>query len=175
MQLAPALSVTPAGSESETLVSVASEGPALVATIVYVAPPPGVYVVLPSVFVTLSAACAESPSLSEPLPLAPDAASFAVAELTSGSSARSGANATGAVNTSVLPPPATIVAPLAPKLVSPPAPVTVPQLELPLAAQRTSALNVTPVGSASLTETSSASLEPVLATVIVYVAVPPGV
>ena len=125
--------------------------------------------------VTVSTACAARTSLSEPLPLAPDAASLAVAEFTRGSSARSDAKATGTLNTNELPAPAAIVAPLALKLACPLAPVTVPHVELPLAVQRTLPLKLTPAGSASSTETSNASLEPVLATVTVYVAAPPGV
>ena len=71
------------------------------------------------------------------------------------------------MNTSELPPPLTIVAPVALKLVCPRLPVTVPQVELPLAVHVTLPVNVTPVGSASSTETSSASVKPVLATVTV--------
>src|SRR5438105_15020096 len=112
-----------------------------------------------------SEACGSRPSLSEPLPLAPDAVSLAVAEFTRGSSARLDAKATGTLNTSELPAPAAIIAPLALKL--PLAVVTEPQVETPLALQTTLPFTATPAGSVSSTETSSASLDPVVATVMV--------
>ena len=55
-QVALALSVTPAGNGSDTVTLPAFDGPPLVTTTVYVALPPGVYVGLPSVLVTASAA-----------------------------------------------------------------------------------------------------------------------
>ena len=85
------------------------------------------------------------------------------------------ANATGTVNTSVFAPPASTRAAVAPKLVWPVVPVTVPQLDVPLATQVAFAESVTPAGTASATVTLSASDSPVFATVTVYVAVPPGV
>ena len=95
-QVAFALSVTPAGNGSESVTLFAFDGPALVTTTVYVAVPPGVYVALPSVLVTASAATAARASLSEPVAGA-DAGSVAVAVFTSGFVRRPAANETGAV------------------------------------------------------------------------------
>ena len=58
-----------------------------------------------------------------------------------------------------------IRAPVAPNDVCPAAPVTVPQLAVPVAAHVTAALSVTPVGSASLTAMSVASDGPAFVTV----------
>ena len=71
------------------------------------------------------------------------------------------------MNTSELPPPATIVAPVALKLVCPVLPVTVPQLAPPAATHVTSAVSVTPAGSVSATDTLSASVKPLSVTVTV--------
>ncbi len=114
---------------------------------------------------TTSDTCADSVSRSVALPVAPDARSTAVAVFTSGSSARFAANATGTVNTSELTVPAPMPAPVAPKPDWPAAPVTVPQVAMPLAAHVTVPASVTPTGSASFTVTSSASDAPVLRTV----------
>ena len=78
-----------------------------------------------------------------------------------------GANVTGTVKTSVFAPPASTRAAVAPKLVWPVVPVTVPQLDEPLATQVALAARVTPAGSASVTFTLSASDRPVFATVTV--------
>ena len=142
---------------------------------VYVAVPPGVYVALPSVLVTASVTFDDRTSLSLPLAVLPLARSVALAELTSGSVVRPDANATGTVKTSELAPPASMRAAVAPKLVCPVVPVTVPQRDDPLATQLALAPSVTPAGSASVTFTLSASERPVFTTVTVYVAVPPGV
>ena len=99
--------------------------------------------------------------------MAPDARSLAVAAFTSGSACKFEAKATGTVNTSELVTPAPIVAFVALKLVCPLPPVTVPQFALPLAVQMTLAVSVTPAGSASATDTLSASVRPVLVTVTV--------
>ena len=66
-QVAFAVRVTPAGNGSESVTLPAFDGPAFVTTTVYVALPPGVYVALPSVLVTASAATAASVSLSDPV------------------------------------------------------------------------------------------------------------
>ena len=129
--------------------------------------PPGVYVALPSVLVTANETCGERASLSVPEPVAPESRSVAVAVLSSGSVVIAAANATGAVNTSELPAPAAICAPVAPKLVWPARPVTVPQLALPFATQVAFAVSVTPAGNASLTVTLVASDRPPCVTVTV--------
>ncbi len=77
------------------------------------------------------------------------------------------AKATGTVKTSVFAPPVSTRAAAAPKLVCPVVPVTVPQLDVPLAVQVAFAASVTPAGSASATVTLSASDKPVFATVTV--------
>ena len=136
--------------------------------------PPGVYVALPSVLTTLSATCAASASLSDPL-AGGDAGSVAVAVLTSGFVVSEDANATGTVKVSALPAPAATVAPVVPKLACPVVPVTVPQFDVPLATQTALAPRVTPAGSGSVTVTLAAFDGPALVTTTVYVAVPPGV
>ncbi len=133
-------------------------------TIVYVVVVPGATLTTPSVLVIARSACAASVSLSVALPLAPEARSFAVAVLSSGLSARLAANETGTVNVRKLPAPALTCAPVAPKLVCGAMPVTTPQLAVPVAAQVTAPLKVTPAGSVSPTVTLSASDTPVLAT-----------
>ena len=95
-QVAFALRFTPAGNGSESVTLFAFDGPALVTITLYVAMPPGVYVALPSVFVTASAATAARASLSEPVAGADDG-SVAVAVFTSGFVRRPAANETGAV------------------------------------------------------------------------------
>lgn len=85
--------------------------------------------------------------------------------LTSGSSASVAAKATGAVNTSELPAPAPMPAPVAPNAAWPLVPVTVPQVAMPFATHATLPVSVTPAGSGSLTVTFSASDVPVLVTV----------
>lgn len=128
-----------------------------------------------SVLATTSVTCAARVSLSEPEPVAPVGPSVALAVLTSGSVASPAAKATGTVNVSTLAAPATMTAPVAPKPVWPAVPVTVPQFDAPLAAQVALAVSVTPAGSASATVTLLAVDTPLLPTVIVYVALPPGV
>ena len=177
-QVAFAVSVTPAGSGSVIVMLVATDGPPLVTVTVYVALPPGVYVALPSVLTTLSDTVALRESVSVPVAVLPgpeDARSVAVAELMIGSATMLAANATGTVKTSLLAAPAPIDALVVPKLVCPVVPVTVPQLAVPLATQVAFALSVTPAGNASVTVTFVALDGPPLVTVIVYVAVPPGV
>ena len=110
-----AFRVTPAGNGSEIVTLPALDRPAFVTTTVYVAVPPGVYVALPSVLATASAATAASVSLSAPF-AGGDAGSVAVAVLTSGFVTMPAANFTGALNVSELPPPAAMVAVVAPKL-----------------------------------------------------------
>ena len=166
-QVASAASVAPVGSASATETFKASDAPVFATVIVYVALPPGVYVALPSLFVTASVTAAARMSLSDAAPLAPDATSTADAVFTSGSAARPGANATGALNVSALPPPAPIDAPVVPNAACPEVPLTVPQLALPDGVHVTVALNVTPAGSASVTLTASASDVPPLETVTV--------
>ena len=106
-------------------------------------------------------------SLSVPLADAPLVRSFAVAVLTSGLALRPDANATGAVNTSALPAPTSMRAPVVPKLVCPAVPVTAPQLDVPPATHVALAVSVTPAGSGSAMVTLSASDTPVLVTVTV--------
>src|SRR5579885_2152358 len=101
----------PAGNGSLTETFSASEGPALVIVIVYVALPPGVYVPDPSLLVAASADLARRASVSEPLADAPEARSVAVAVLISGSSIMPAANATGTVNVSLLAAPVSMRAP----------------------------------------------------------------
>jgi hypothetical protein len=91
------LSVTPDGSASLIVTSSASERPPLVTMIVYVAVPPGTYVVLPSVLTTARLTASERVSLSLPDAVTPVGTSVAVAVLTSGSDARVGAKRTGTV------------------------------------------------------------------------------
>ena len=112
----------------------------------YVAAPPGVYVALPSVLLTDNVTFDDNESLSLPLAVAPVGTSVAVAVLTSGSVAIPAANATGIVKTMVFAPPATITAAVVPKLVCPVVPVTVPQLDVPLATQSALAVSVRPTG-----------------------------
>src|SRR5438105_6826570 len=104
--------------------------------------------------------CAARASLSAPLPLAPLATSVAVAVLTSGSAARSGANDTGADSTSAFAAPGATRAPVAPKLVWPLAPPTMPHVDVPFAVQLAAPDSTTPAGSGSLTVTLFASLTP---------------
>ena len=85
---------------------------------------------------------------------------MAVAVLSSGSVDRPAAKATGAVNTSELPTPAAICAPVAPNAFWPVVPVTAPQLAAPMAAQVALAVRVTPAGSGSLMVTLVASDTP---------------
>ena len=120
---------------------------------------------LPSVFATASVTLAASASLSDPFAVAPLARSVTVAVLTSGFVLIAAENATGTVNTSAFAPPASTRAAVAPKLVWPVVPVTVPQLDVPPARQVAFADSVTPAGSGSATVTFSASLWPVFATV----------
>ena len=87
--------------------------------------------------------------------------------LTSGFVLMPGANATGTVKTSALPAPASTRAAVAPKLVCPVVPVTVPQLDEPFARQTTFAPRVTPAGNGSVTVTLSALETPVFCTVTV--------
>src|SRR5215471_1313053 len=155
-QVAFAVKVTPGGSGSFSARLSASVGPAFVTVMMYVPVLPGVYVALLSVFVTAIAACAERVSLSDALPLAPDDASLAVTVLISGSSIMVGANVTGAVNVSRLPPPL-IVAAVVPKVVWPIVPVTAPHVAAPVGVQVTVPVSVTPGGNASFTVTLSAS------------------
>src|SRR5262245_57277992 len=98
---------------------------------------------------------------------APLGPSDTVAVLTSGSVVRPGANATGATNVSVWPPPPPTRAPVVPNVVPPARPVTVPQAALPAGAHVGAAVSVTPAGSASASVTPVASDSPVLATTIV--------
>ena len=128
---------------------------------------PGVYAGLPSVLLTASETCGERASLSVPEPVAPESKSVAVAVLARGSAVIAVENATGAVNTSEFPGPAAICAPVAPKLVCPASPVTVPQPALPIATQVTLAVSVTPGCSVSLTATLVASDNPPWVTVTV--------
>jgi hypothetical protein len=118
---------------------------------------------------------ADNASLSEAFAVAPDAASAIDAPLTSGSVASDAAKATGSINVRVLPAPAATKAPVTEKVDCPAAPLSVPQLALPLATHVAAALSVTSGGSVSLTETSRASVGPPLAITIVYVPLPPGV
>ena len=173
-QAAFADSVTPAGSGSVNVTLPALDGPALVTTIVYVAVPPGVYVALPSVFVTASAATAARASESEAV-ASGDVGSLAVTVLTSGLVTIPAANATGAVNVRKLPAPAAMLAPVVPKLVCPVVPVTAPQFAAPDPTHVALPLSVTPAGSGSETVTLAAFDGPAFVTTIVYVAVPPGV
>ena len=166
-QVALADSVTPGGNTSDTVTSSASVRPVFVTVTVYVAAPPGVYVALPSVLMTPSVTAGESVSLSLPLAVLPLTRSVAVAVLTSGSVDIPGAKVTGTVNTSVFAPPASTCAVVAPKLVCPVPPVTIPQLDVPFATQLALALSTTPAGSASTTVTSIAWDKPVLPTVTV--------
>jgi hypothetical protein len=167
-------SVTPAGNGSETVTLFAFDGPALVTVTVYVAAPPGVYVGLPSVLVTASAATAERASLSEP-DAGGEAGSVAVAVLINGFVTMPGANDTGTVNVSELPAPAPTVAPVVPKLVWPVVPVTVPQFDAPAATQMALPVKVTPAGRGSATVTLFALDGPAFVTTTVYVVAPPGV
>ena len=130
---------------------------------------------LPSVLATASETSSERASVSVALALAPVATSVALAVLTSGSTARLDANATGTVKTSEFAPPAAIAAPVEANDVSPVVPATLPHVAAPSAAQPAGAVNVTPAGSASPTVTSAASVGPAFVTVMTYVAVPPGV
>ena len=118
-----------------------------------------------SVLTIASADCASRVSLSEPLAVASDAKSVAVAVLMSGSSARLDANATGAVNTSESPAPVPSTAPVAANVVSPALPETEPQSAMPLTAHCTTPVSVTPTGSESLMLTLAAPEVPVLRTV----------
>ena len=102
-----------------------------------------------------------------PLAVVPVAMSVALAVLISGFVVIDDANATGTVNTSEFAAPALTRAAVVPKLVWPDVPVTVPQLDVPLATQVAFAESVTPAGSGSVTVTLSASERPVLATVTV--------
>ena len=128
--------------------------------------PPGVYVALPSVLVTASAATDARVSLSVPL-AGGEAGSVAVAVFSSGSVTMPGANATGAVKVSALAAPTATVAPVVPKLVCPVVPVTVPQFDAPLATHVALALNVTPAGNGSASVTLDAFVGPALVTTIV--------
>src|SRR5262249_32298484 len=101
--------------------------------------------------------------------------SVAVTWLTSGFAFRLAANATGAVKTSALAGPASTRAPVAPKLAWPVAPVTTPQLDVPLATHVAFAVSVTPGGNGSMTVTPGARDGPRVAPVAVWVGVPPGV
>jgi hypothetical protein len=74
------------------------------------------------------------------------------------------ANVTGTLKVSVLPAPALMLAPVAPALVPPAMPVTVPQWAVPATAQVTGPLRVTPVGRLSTTLTPVALPGPVLPT-----------
>ena len=132
------------------------------------------YVALPSVLVTGSAATAARTSLSEAL-AAGDAGSVAVTVLTSGFVSMPDANDTGALNVRLLPAPAAIVAPVVPKLVCPVEPVTTPHVAAPLDTHVALALSVTPAGKGSETVTLLALDGPALVTTTVYVAAPPGV
>jgi hypothetical protein len=78
-----------------------------------------------------------------------------------------GDNATGTVNTSEFPAPALIRAPVVPKLAWPVVPVTVPQLDVPFAAQVALAESVMPAGNGSEIVTSNASERLVSATITV--------
>ena len=103
-----ALRVTPPGNGSETVTLLALEGPALVTVTVYVAIPPGVYVRLPSVLATASAATAASVAVGGDRD--GRRGSVAVAVFTSGLVIMPAENDTGAVKVSVLPAPAAMVA-----------------------------------------------------------------
>ena len=127
--------------------------------------PPGVYVALPSVFVTAKVTTGESVSLSEPLAVAPVGTSVATAVFSNGSVVMPGAKATGTMNTIVLAPPAFTRAPVVPKLVCPVVPVSAPQLDVPFATQVAAAVSVSPAGSASVTVTANASVGPLFTTV----------
>jgi hypothetical protein len=81
---------------------------------------------------TRSATAARA-SLSEALTGPGAEASLIVTVLTSGFAVRLAANVTGAVKTSALARPASTRAAVVPKLVWPAAPVTTPQLDVPLA------------------------------------------
>ena len=131
------------------------------------APVPGVYVVFPSDFVTNSETLSRSVSLSDPLAAFPLVASVAVAVLTSGFVVMPAANATGTLNTSEFPAPASTRAASAPKLVCPVIPLTVPQAEVPVALQITLPDSFAPAGSESATVTFKASERPAFATVTV--------
>ena len=169
-QVTFAVSVTPAGNASVTVRLVATDGPPLVTVTVYVVAPPGVYVALPSSLTTTSATLALRESVSVPVAVLPgplDARSVAVAELTIVAATMPGAKATGTVKTSLLTPPAPMVAPVVPRLVWPVVPVTVPQVDAPLGTQTAFALSVTPAGSASVSVTFVALDGPPFVTVIV--------
>ncbi len=99
--------------------------------------------------------------------VAPVVRSVAVAVFESELGVMLDANATGTVNTSELPAPAPITAPVALKLVPPKLPTTLPQLALPLAVHDTFAVSVKPAGRRSLTVRFCASLTPVSVTVTV--------
>jgi hypothetical protein len=170
-----AASVTSAGSASPTVTSSASDGPAFVTVTVYTAVPPGVYVALPSAFVTSRATVAARASLSDADVLAVDDASDAVTVLTSGSVVRPGSDATGTVSVRAFPAPAGTAALLTETVRCPAAPVRVPHVAPPDATHDAAALSRTAAGSASATFTASASDCPVLVSVMVYIARPPGV
>jgi hypothetical protein len=152
---------------SVTVAPIASLGPVFDTTIVYVVVVPGTAVVTPSVLVMARSTSALSVSLS--LAMAGDAlaGSVTVTVLVSVLLVRLDANATGAVNVSELPAPAPIDAPVAPKLVCPVVPVTVPQAAVPAATQLALALSVTPDGRGSDMVVLVASDGPALVTAIV--------
>ena len=175
LQVTAPSSTTPAGNVSLTDTLTASEMPVFVTTMVYAPLPPGTYVEVPSVFVTASETLADSVSLSDAL-TGGCTPSLAVAVLTRGFVVMPAEYATGAVKVRELPPPALIEAPVAPKLVCPALPVTVPQLAVPAGTHSGVAVSVTPAGSGSLTVTESAADgPPLVTTTTVYVPVPPGV
>lgn len=99
----------------------------------------------------------------------------ALTALTSGSAVRLEANARGAVSVIELPAPAPIVAPVAPKVVWPVVPVTVPHVATPAGTPVTFAVSVTPDSKKSDTVVFVAFDGPLFVTMIVYVAVPPGI
>ena len=169
-----ALVIAP-GSASAICAPTALLGPAFVTTIVYVVAVPATTLATLSVLVIVRSAAATSASLS--LTLAPSAlaGSVTVTVLTMGLAVIAGSNATGTVNVKKLAAPAEICAPVVPKLVWPAMPVTVPHTATPAGTQVAVPLSVTPAGNGSFTVSASASDGPALVTLIVYVAVPPGV
>ena len=170
-QVAFALSVTPAGSGSDTVALIAFEGPALVTTTVYVAVPPGVYVALPSVLLTASAETGVSVSVSLAVLLA------GVGSTTVG----------GTVMVTVL-----VIVPVAPGAIAAvtvyvavpalssetnslmgPLPLALPHDE-PTDAAQVQLVNVTPAGGLSTTFAPATALGPALLATIVYVVLVPG-
>ncbi len=163
----PDVVVTPAGMMSVNAADkVSGVALPLPSVIVSVAVPPAT-IVAGAMDLASVAVLVERVSLSDALPDAPEGRSTTVTVFTSGSVARFAANDTGTRNVSEFAFPAASCAPVAPKLVWPAVPETVPQLALPVAVHVTLPLSATPAGSASLIVMSAASETPALRTVIV--------